>query len=333
MGNHRPLFFQALQRFSDRIKRGAWSRLPSALWVLFAIFPMTSAYAEEDAEPVPVAIVVSLVQQYLEAVEGLSHVLEAEGVEIEVFTLENYRGKRRTVLKEKMVSQPFRCYVGVGEEAALFIWRELEGPTKATPIYSMVLDPEKILSLTGDACGVSLNIPIPTQLEKISAALPDARRIGLLYDPLNNDPFFIQAQKIAEDFGLRIIPLRVFSSEEIPAVLETHLKDVDALWLITDSTGTPSESIIQFIIETALLNRVPVIGYNSFYYESGAALNFIINYEEIGEQTGELIMELLNNGVCSSPDPKYSLWVNRKTVQRLNIRLGENFLTEEASTP
>lgn len=293
---------------------------------------MTSAYGEEDSEPISVAIVVSLVQQYLEAVEGLSHVLEAEGVEIEVFTLDDYQGKRRTVLKEKMVRQPFRCYVGVGHEAAPFIWDELD-PKKATPIYSMVLDPEKTLSLSGDACGVSLNIPISTQIEKISAGLPGAKRIGLLFDPLNNDPFFIQAQKIAEDFGLRIVPLRVSSSEEIPTVLETHFKDVDALWLITDSTATPSESIIQFIIETALLNRVPVIGYNSFFYESGAALNFIINYEEIGEQTGELIMELLDTGVCSSPDPKFSLWVNRKTIQRLDILLGEEVVTEDGTTP
>jgi putative ABC transport system substrate-binding protein len=294
---------------------------------------MISTYAEVDSEPVSVAIVFSLAhQQYLEAVEGLSRVLEAESVDLEVFTLEDYHGKRRSVLKEKMTEPSFGFYVGVGRKAARFIWDELDFQ-KTKSLYSVVQDPEKILPLTKDACGISLNIPISTQVEKISAGLPGAKRIGLLFDPRNNDPFFIQAQKIAEDFGLRIVPLRVSSSEEIPAVLKTHLKDVDALWLITDSTGTPSESIIQFIIETALLNRVPVIGYNSFYHESGAALSFIFDYQELGVQTGELIMELLNTGVCSSPDPKFSLWVNRKTSQRLGIPLGEEAVTEDGATP
>jgi putative ABC transport system substrate-binding protein len=249
-----------------------------------------------------------------------------------VFTLEDYGGRRRTVLKEKITEQSFGFYVGVGQQASRFIWDDLD-LQKATGIYSMVLNPEKTLPLTEDACGISLNIPIQTQLEKISAALPDARRIGLLYDPRNNDPFFIQAGKIADETDLRIIPLRVISSREIPAVLETYLKDVDALWLITDSTVTISESIIQFIIETALLNHVPVIGYNSFFYESGAALSFIFDYQELGEQTGELIMLLLDTGVCSNPDPKFSLWVNRKTIQRLGILLGEEAVTEDGATP
>ena len=96
---------------------------------------------------------------------------------------------------------------------------------------------------------------------------------------------------------------------------------------------TISESIIQFIIETALLNHVPVIGYNSFFYESGAALSFVFDYQELGEQTGDLIMKLIETGVCSRPDPKFSMWVNRKTIQRLDIPLGDEAVTEDGTTP
>ncbi|MBN1832519.1 MAG: hypothetical protein JW896_10450 [Deltaproteobacteria bacterium] len=331
MGIPKTPFVQIPQEASARFNRRALIRLLAFSCALFSVLHAASIRADEVSSA-PVAVLYTLNRPFVEAVEGLSRVIKTAGGKTEAFALEDYPEKRRSILKEKMTQQPFGFYVGVGPQAARFIWDELD-PVKARPIYSMVLNPEKVLSLTGNECGVSLNIPISTQVERISAGLPGAKRIGLLFDPLNNDPFFIQAGKIAEGSDLRIIPLRVTSSREIPTVLETRLKDIDALWLITDSTVTISESIIQFIIETALLNRVPVIGYNSFFYESGAALSFVFDYQELGEQTGELITELFDTGVCSSPDPKFSLWVNRKTIQRLDILLGEEAVMGDGAAP
>ena len=327
---HSPHFFQSFQVVLDRVGHRFLCWLLAALLGLSTV--SSFAETEENAEPVPVAIVVSLVRQYLEAVEGLSRVMEAKGVEIEVFTLEDYPERRRAVLREKMAQRPFECYIGVGEEAARFIWRELEGPN-ATALYTIVLNPEKNLPPTRDLCGISLNISIAIQVQKISAALPGSRRIGLLYDPLNNDPFFIQANQIAGTYGRQIVPLKVSSSKEIPGVLEKQLTDIDALWLIPDRTVGFSESIIQFIIETAFLGRVPVIGYTNFTYESGAALSFIFDYEELGEQTGQLAIEVLQSGVCRSPDPRFSMQVNRKVIERLDIQLGEEVLEEATTQP
>ena len=327
-----PHFFQSFQAFLDRIGRMSLSWLLAALLGLSPIPNSLSAETEEVSEPAVVAVLVSAYRPFLEAVEGLSGVLETAGVDVEVFTLEDYPERRRAVLRERMLQQSFGCYIGVGPWAADFIWRELDRPN-AKALYTMVVNPEKRLPSTRDLCGISMNIPIPTQVETILTALPDARRIGLLYDPRFNDPFFNQAKQIAERFDRHVVPLQVSSSKEIPEILEKHLMNVDALWLIIDDTVTSLERIVQFIIETALVEGVPVIGYNSFHYGSGAALSFILDYEALGEQTGQLVLELLRGSICQSPDPGFSIQVNRKVIERLNIQLGEEVSGKDMTQP
>jgi putative ABC transport system substrate-binding protein len=86
--------------------------------------------------------------------------------------------------------------------------------------------------------------------------------------------------------GVSLIPVAVSSRKDIPAVLKGNFGEVDALWLVPDRTIT-TESLIRYIIREAIYNKVPVIGYNRFFYESGAVLSFIFDYREIGSQSGE----------------------------------------------
>jgi putative ABC transport system substrate-binding protein len=329
---NRPHLFQSFQVVSARIRRWILSWTLATLLVLSPVPISFSAETEETAKPNSVAVLVSAYRPFLEAVEGLSSVLETAGAEVELFTLEDYPERRRAVLRERMIQPSFECYIGVGPWAADFIWRELDRPS-VTALYTMVYNPEKRLPPTRDLCGVSMNIPIPTQVETILTALPDARRVGLMYDPQFNDPFFIQAKQIAERLDRRIVPLQVSSSKEIPTVLKKHLNDIDALWLIIDETVTSLERIVQFIIETALSKRVPVIGYNRFHYESGTALSFILDYEALGEQTGHLFMETLRSGVCQSPDPEFTVLVNPKVIERLDIQLGDEISGRDVTQP
>ena len=78
------------------------SGLLAALLGLSPIPISYSAETEKTSELAPVAVLVSAYRPFLEAVEGLSGVLETAGVEAEVFTLEDYPERRRAVLREKM---------------------------------------------------------------------------------------------------------------------------------------------------------------------------------------------------------------------------------------
>ncbi len=310
--------------------------LNGILFVLMTVLGemfLSEACGQEKISPDrTVAVLYELKRPFVEAMEGLVNVIKTAGIAPNVFIYDEYPGKKQAVLKERMLKSPFGCYIGVGPRAAKFIWNEAD-LASSLKVYTMVLNPEKVLPKNPSLCGVSLNIPVQTQVREIVEALPHARHLGLMFDPAYNASFYFQSKQAASEVGRRITPLMVSSGKEIPAVLQRSLEDIDALWMIPDPTVIISERIIQYIIEQAFLNGKPVIGYNTFFYESGALMNFIFNYGELGEQTGELVLEILKDGVCRRPDPAFSIWINRGVAQKLDIVLRVEGQTQDVTEP
>ena len=293
------------------------------LVVLCSVFLWAAGLQAEEIGAPKVAILVSRnIRPYIEAVEGVSSVLsEAANVKIQVFRLEKFKGKLRAVLIRKLVEEKFDLFVAVGPEAAGFAWEE-PGSEKTARLYSMVLNPPKVSVLAETACGISLNIPAHRQLKIIAQGLPAGKRLGLLYDPRYNSEFFRKAAAEASFLGLKIVSLKVLSKKDIPIILKQHWEDMDALWLIPDQTVI-SESIVQYIIREALFEKVPVIGYNRFFYESGAALAFVFDYEEIGRQTGRLAVNILSGRACETGTPVFHVWLNLRVIDKLGINVPE----------
>jgi putative ABC transport system substrate-binding protein len=189
-------------------------------------------------------------------------------------------------------------------------------------MYSMILNPPGVCRKAETACGVSLDLPARQQLEMIARGLPSVKRLGLLFDPQCNGGFSVTAGSEAGSFQLSIVPLPVSSKKDIPAVLKEHWSDIDALWLIPDQTII-SESIVQYIIKEALLAGVPVVGYNRFFYESGAALAFVFDYKDLGRQTGRLAAGVIGGGPCEKESPVFRVWRNRRVINKLGLGVSE----------
>ena len=107
-------------------------------------------------------------------------------------------------------------------------------------------------------------------------------------------------------------------------MLKDHWGDVDALWLIPDRTVI-SESIIKYVIKESLFKVVPVIGYNRFFYESGAALAFVFNYEELGRQCAVEALKALSGGGCGKTTPFFHVWINTRVLKKLGIPVIEDY--------
>ncbi|MBW2217808.1 MAG: hypothetical protein JRF34_11560 [Deltaproteobacteria bacterium] len=186
------------------------------------------------------------------------------------------------------------------------------------------LNPEKVLGPKEGGCGIPLNIPVQTQIEMIGRGLPSVRRLGLLYDPEFNADFFRRAVDAASFLDLTVIPLRVSSKKDIPSALTRGWKDLDALWLIPDRTVI-SQSIIKFLIKEAFLRKLPVVGYNRFFYESGAALAFVFNYRELGQQCAQKALEILSGEDCHDTPPLFHVWINGGVAGKLGLRIADRY--------
>ncbi len=293
------------------------------LLVLCLALPGIPAVPGAELDAPKVAVLVSQdIRPYFEAVEGITAVLTENGdTRIEVLSLDKIRGKSRDLLMARLVKQAFTLFIAIGPEAVRTVSES--AVTEGTPwLYSMVLNPPAVSAAARTVCGVPLDIPARKQLEMLALGLPGVKRLGLLFDPRYNTDFFGEAVLASESFNLKIIPLEVSSKKDIPAVLKTHWGNVDAIWMIPDQTVI-SESIVQYIIKEALFKEKPVIGYNRFFYESGAALAFVFDYTELGRQTGLMAVERLAGKACDKAIPVFRVWQNMRVINKLGIMIPE----------
>ncbi|MFP4533085.1 MAG: ABC transporter substrate-binding protein [Desulfobacterales bacterium] len=302
-------------------------RLPGLVLVCLLWFFFLSASvraSEADAWQPERSISANLIlsrniRPYMEAAEAIRAALtESLKADIHVYELFRYQGKaRETLASELAAKEPGSLCIAIGPEAAAFLWEAVNLP-EAIKLYSIVLNPENVSPDIAPDCGVSLNIPPSVQLAAISRSLSDARRIGMFYDPKNNAEFFARAERAADLQGLRLVPLQVSAKKEIPDVFSAAIRELDAIWLIPDQTVV-SESIAQYIIKQSILQGVPVVGYNQFFYNSGAAVAFVFDYAELGRQTARMAINRLQTGKCRYHIPDFEVWINQSVFKKLEI--------------
>jgi putative ABC transport system substrate-binding protein len=178
--------------------------------------------------------------------------------------------------------------------------------------------------LPEDACGISLRIPVPVQVETLADTFPSLRKIGLLFDPNHNQWFFdlaVSAVRIRQT-PLEIIPLPVTARNRIAGVLNENLRNIDAVWMIPDPTVI-SEKLIQYVIKQALYADAGVIGYNAYFTRAGAFFSFEFDYQALGRQAGEAILDVLSGKTCTHMPPLFDTRINLKMVEKLGLKVEE----------
>ncbi|MCP4692957.1 MAG: hypothetical protein GY859_33255 [Desulfobacterales bacterium] len=272
------------------------------------------------AEPRPpaAAVIVSLNKRpYVEAAEGAREVLvQSAGAEVETVSLDRLKDAQLDALYARLSEKKLDLIIAVGPGAARFVWTRFKTPVPRR-FYTILLNPDSVIDPSRASCGVSMNIPPGVQLEMIARALPSARRIGLLLDPVYNARFLDEAVAAAAP-GMEIIPLRVSSRKEILGVLKEHWRKIDALWMIPDHTVS-FETLIKHVIREGVKRDTPTIGYNRFFYKSGAALAFVFDYAELGRQCGRAALEALAGKGCPERTPLFHVWMNARVMKKLDL--------------
>ena len=222
-------------------------------------------------------------------------------------------------LARKVRASNASLVVAVGLKAALAAKVEI---VDVPIIYMMVLDPLKHQLTTDNMTGTLLEVPLDRQLKIMRTFLPTLRRLGTLYDPAKTSARLKEAEKQAanSDFQLKGVPVE--SEKDVPQQLRTLLSDVEALWLMPDSTVLTNESI-RFILESALARQIPVIGFSPEFTRLGTLLSMSVNYGHVGRETGLLAKRILNGDELLTRNPvaieRLKITVNLKTARFLGI--------------
>ncbi|MBC8439036.1 MAG: hypothetical protein H8D87_05055 [Deltaproteobacteria bacterium] len=286
--------------------------------LLFCLIPLSSTLA--GTIPPDVCVVISReIRPFVMMADEMENSLDFPVTR--VYLDSSYRPYGENGKFREILESDFNLFIAVGPRALTYL---LQQKITTQIIYGMVVSPESFINSSNtNVSGVSLNIFSLTQLTIIKQVFPDIQKIGVLYDPKNNKNWFNSASFLARASEITLVSLDVSDSSMIPAVLEEKAKDLDAVLFIPDATVI-STTIIKHTIKQLILRKIPAIGYNNFFSESGAALSFVIDYQEVGKQVANLIYTFLNEKKKVSIGPIFMVRLNPNVIKLLNLKLNHN---------
>jgi putative ABC transport system substrate-binding protein len=229
-------------------------------------------------------------------------------------------------LAKKIRASNADLVLAVGIKAALAAKREIPD---IPIVYTMVLDPQKNGLTTENMVGIMLEVPVDRQFKEMRAVLPGLKRVGVLYDPEKTGDLVEEARRQARSVGIELIGRQLRSEKEVPAALRSLVPEVEALWLVPDSTVLTEESI-NFLLSSALESNRPIIGFSSELVRNGALIGLSVNYEDIGRQTAVIARKIFNGQIkppAIFPPEKLRLALNLKTGKFLGITIPPDVVT------
>ncbi|WBT07644.1 ABC transporter substrate-binding protein [Corynebacterium sp. SCR221107] len=232
------------------------------------------------------------------ATAGFKKAFEDAGVEVE-WEEQNANGEQATALtiSQQFAGEGLDLVLAVATPAAQATAQNI---TDIPVLFTAVTDPESAeLVDSNDKPGANVTgtsdvAPIADQLDLLKQLVPDAKKIGIVYasGEVNSQVQVDQVKEEAAKIDVEVATQTVSSVNEIQQAVEA-LGDVDAIYVPTDNMVV---SGIASLVQVADQKQIPVIGAESGTVEGGAAATLGIDYEKLGEQTGKMALEILQDG-------------------------------------
>jgi putative ABC transport system substrate-binding protein len=175
----------------------------------------------------------------------------------------------------------------------------------------------------GNITGTSDLSPVEAQLDRLNEILPEAKRIGIMYNPSeDNSGIIVTRFKIeCEKRGLTPVTATISSQNEVKQTLVSLVGKIDALYAPTDAT---LQSAFPLLIGTADELKIPVFNCDEGTAQNGAIFSVGFDYPALGRISAEMAADILH-GKRSPSDmsirtaDEFQLFYNEIQIRNLNL--------------
>ena len=179
--------------------------------------------------------------------------------------------------------------------------------------------------------GVSDMLPIEKHLDLLQRMLPDAKRIGTVYNPgeANAAALVELLEERLAARGLELVKGAATKTSEVLGAARSLVGKADAIYLTTDNTVISAAEAVISVGERA---KIPVFAADTATVERGAVAALGFNYYNHGRQTGAMVARVLE-GASTADMPveimeELDLYVNPEAGERMGITLSEDLIQE-----
>lgn len=292
----------------------------------------SSGDKEEDSK-VKIGILQQLEHVALDnAREGFVKALEDNGYvdgENLVLDIQNAQSdsSNLSTMSDRLVNEKNDIILAIATGAA----QSVAGKTKDIPILiTAVTDPidaglaESMEKPNTNVSGTSDASPIKEQIELMLRLKPDTKVVGLMYTSSEDNSVLQinQVKAILDDMNLEYVEQTVTNSNDVQQAAHSIVKKCDAIYIPTDNVLASSMAIVG---SEAVREKVPVICGESGMVMSGGLATLGIDYYNLGYQTGEMAIRVLNGEDITTmqieTQKDYSYTINGDMADALGITI------------
>jgi putative ABC transport system substrate-binding protein len=261
-------------------------------------------------------------EPYRLVLQGFKQYLDRQGTQAdyEVRTIKGEAGRLNPQhMREK---DKVDLILSLGSNATELALKDNEG----VPVISGMIFRKDEIKKGSMATGVFLEFPLETQFEMIRRLLPDAKTVGVIYNPGENQQRITAAMRVAEKTGLRLDVRKVTVPQDLPGALESLSRSIDVLWAVPDKLVLNPETARNFLL-FSYRNLIPFIGLSPEWVKSGALFSMDWDFMDIGQQCGEMALKVARGTPASSippvPPRKVLYSLNTKAGRQMKIDISE----------
>ncbi|ADP97215.1 ABC transporter substrate-binding protein [Marinobacter adhaerens] len=241
-----------------------------------------------------------------------------------------------------IASQIARKFVGESPDVIVAIAtpsaQTVAAAARNTPvIFSAVTDPlgAKLVSNLeapgANITGVSDMLPIDKHLDMLQRVMPDAKRIGTVYNP--GEANAVSLVELLEERlsarGLELVKGAATKTSEVLGAARSLVGKADAIYLTTDNTVISAAEAVISVGERA---SIPVFAADTATVERGAVAALGFDYYDHGRQTGVMVARVLNGEkpgeMAVETMEKLDLFVNPAAAERMGITLSDDVIAD-----
>lgn len=262
-----------------------------------------------------------------DAREGFIRELEDLGIEAEIKYM-NAQGDipNSISIAEKFAKDKVDLIYAIGTPAA----QSTKQVTKDIPIlFSAVTDPvasglvDSWDKVGGNVTGSSDRADILEQLKLFKAINKDVKTIGIIYNTgeSNSEIQIKEVEKLLPQVGLKLETIGVNNMNDISQALESLMKKVDGLYLLSDNMLASSVGLVK---DKLIENQMISVSAEESQVRGGILITQGISYYELGRDTGKMAKEILVDGKDVADIPiglsqNKDLKINSATLNKLNL--------------
>ncbi len=208
-------------------------------------------------------------------------------------------------------------------------------------VFSAVSDPvgvglvETISKPGGSVSGVSDRLPVPQQIALIKEILPEATRLGVIYN--SDEESLIDIAPLlnenAAEQGLDVQEVNVSMIDLAPGLetVRSLTGAVDAIYVLSDDA-----QLLASVIQVAQDNQTPAFAANAAAAQQGAIAAISFSYYDIGRQTGAMVLEVLRGNRPGDLAVEFvenlKLSVNLAAAETANVQIPESVTSRADET-